>query len=326
MSWLDQRGDSCLLKDIIAFIQNNEQKWKVTKNTKLSVECPEGNITMDYAQQFSWRDTFSLAPQEHLFKLTCLSDVLFLVLPGLSIIVTGNQIYCRQSGVKEAEAVESWLTFLETCSSVKSMGVALEGEQAAVEELFPILIQFVGDFLRFLWNRWKSVDYSCPSKKDLQSSVWRELAQNWISSFHQLLTEMKLFVSMVSSGSAYDGTITRMLPSPVVFIDEMSELLNEMYQWQKTVDRVDNLIPLYFHQQETLLLKLDLPIVTGSAFFGFVLLVMSFTCMNITIPPYNSPNIIQIWAVFISILVLLLFFSFSSMFYWLRKNAPLTDL
>jgi len=99
-----------------------------------------------------------------------------------------------------------------------------------------------------------------------------------------------------------------------------------MEDWRVSVDGVDHWIPLYFQQEETFLLKLDLPIVTGSAFLGFVLLVVSFTCMNITIPPYNSPQIIKIWAVFISILGFFLLLSFSSMFYWMRKNAPRTDL
>ncbi|GJQ12083.1 hypothetical protein GpartN1_g3874.t1 [Galdieria partita] len=327
MPWLDQRGDNLLLKDIIFAIQNNKRNWKPTENRRLCLDCSEGNITVDYSQQFQWRDTFSLAPLEHSFKLTCFSDAIFLVLPGLSFIVTGKQIYCRRSGVKEAETTESWLAFLETSPAFKSLETVLEGEQVAAEEVFPSLIQFVGEFLRFLWDTWKNVDYSSPSKKDLQSVVWRELAQNWRRSFHQLFLEMKLFFSIVSTISVHDGTDMRMIPfSPVVFMEGLSEVLNEMDQWQISVDRVETLIPLYFHQQETFLLKLDLPIVTGSAFFGFSLLVMSFTCMNITIPPYNSPNIIKIWAVFVSILVVFLFVSFSLVFYWLRRNAPLTDL
>lgn len=328
MPWIDQRGDTCFVsKDIANAIErNNKKPWESTESDTFCLTCSEGSVTVDFSQPFSWRDIFSLIPLEHNFKFACFSDAVFLGFPNLSFIVIDNHIYCRRIGVKEEEATEVWLAFLKFSSAFKALDTVLLSEKVPAETIVENVLLFVQDFLCFLWDNWKSVDYSAPSKKDLRSGHWRELAENWIDSFRELHLELKLFASMISTMSFHDQTLTYILPSPAVFLERLSEVLNEMDEWRTTVERVENSIPLYFQQQETFLLKLDLPIVVGAALIGFALLVMGFTCMNITIPPYNSPDIIKIWAVFVSILAVFLLVSFSFVFHWLRKNAPLTDL
>jgi len=327
MPWIELRsGNSAVLKDITASIEKPDIKWITRTSLSTCLNSAEGNVTIDLSQPCSLKDIFSLKLLDNNFKLACFNDALFVVLPGLSFVITGNRIFCRRSDLNETEALESCFSFMKICPTYKSLEILLEGEQIYVEELVPIVFRFVEDFLHFLFDYWKTVSYGSPSKKDLQSGFWREQAQNWIRSFRQLYTEVELFMKMVSTISTCDRSLVNILPSPVVFMERLLLLHNEMEDWRVSVDGVDHWIPLYFQQEETFLLKLDLPIVTGSAFLGFVLLVVSFTCMNITIPPYNSPQIIKIWAVFISILGFFLLLSFSSMFYWMRKNAPRTDL